>query len=321
MLRYTTCLLTATFILLISACKKDLLQLQKVTKLNSNTDCRLNHIRFINDSVCLVSGGIMFQKAEVIRSVDGGYTWSANSYPEAGKEMIGLTISPTGKIYMCGTDGTVLHSTDNGLSWQFNRILTWELYVSLAYPTPDTGILLNTMVQEMGSIELVDSSYNVINRKDFKFGLNEIYMTAPSTGYVIGYGAVLKTTDHAQTWNYLDVTGDNFMSMDIHGQEIWMCGYNGGIYHTSNGGKNWTRYRNGNDISLPRYRLLSILFTDEQNGWAVGEEGKVIHSDDGGQHWAEYKQFTTSALRSIALSPNGDLLVAGEDGALYRITP
>ena len=100
-----------------------------------------------------------------------------------------------------------------------------------------------------------------------------------------------------------------------------MCGSNGGIYHTYNGGNSWERFRNGNDISLPRYHLQSIIFKDNLNGWAVGESGKMIHTDDGGRHWEEYDQFTTSNLFSVAICPNGDLLVAGDGGALYRIIP
>ena len=182
-------------------------------------------------------------------------------------------------------------------------------------------MFIASLAQDTGYITFVDSNCNIINTRKYGFGLNEIYMTNQSTGYVIGYGVAMKTGDCGTTWTFLDVEGDNFMAMDIHGNEIWMCGYNGSVYHTSDGGNNWTRYRNGNDITLPRYRLLSILFVDALNGWAVGEDGKIIYSDDGGRHWMEYKRFTTNALRSIVLCPNKDLLVAGDGGTLYRITP
>ncbi len=145
-------------------------------------------------------------------------------------------------------------------------------------------------------------------------------MVSPSAGYVIGYGTVMKTTDRGNTWNFQNVQGDNFEAMDIHGEEIWMCGYNGSIYHTADGGNNWTRLRNGNDVTLPRYYLMDIVFKDGQNGWAVCDNGKMIHTDDGGQHWEEYDQFTTSSLRSIALCPNGDLIAAGDNGNIFRVS-
>ncbi|MFI5196301.1 MAG: WD40/YVTN/BNR-like repeat-containing protein [Chitinophagales bacterium] len=308
------------FATLFSACKKDVLHWRNIQKLNSNTTCRLNHVRFINDTICIAAGGVQFTQSQIIRSADGGYTWSAYSSSDAPKEMFGMGVASNGNIYLCGIDGDVLHSKDLGKTWQFNRI-NWEQYVGASFPTPDTGIFVSTVLQRQCSITRVDSNFNIIDEKTFLFGINNIYMPTSSTGYVIGYGTVMKTTDCGNIWDFQDVKGDNFMAMDIHGDEIWMCGYNGSVFHTINGGANWDRLRNGNDISLPRYNMLDIVFKDEQNGWAVCDNAKVIHTDDGGNHWAEYDQLTTDGLRSIAICPNGDLLVAGDNGALYRIIP
>ena len=66
---------------------------------------------------------------------------------------------------------------------------------------------------------------------------------------------------------------------------------------------------------------LGIVFKDRMNGWISCDDGKILHSDDGGYHWAEYDQFTTNALRSITLCPDGDLLTVGDNGVIYRIRP
>ncbi len=63
-LHYFFLLFLITF---FSACKKDLLHLQKVQQLNSNTTSRLNNIRFINDSICIIAGGVQFLQSEVLR--------------------------------------------------------------------------------------------------------------------------------------------------------------------------------------------------------------------------------------------------------------
>jgi photosystem II stability/assembly factor-like uncharacterized protein len=313
------------FIILITtlfgACKKDVLHWQKVQKLNSNTSARLNHVRFINDTICIASGGVQFSQSQIVRSTDGGYTWSAYSSPDAPLEMMGMDLSSNGTIYLSGLYGDILHSIDLGSTWQYNRITNYEQYVGGTFPVPDTGIFVSTVLQRQCAITRVDANFNIIDEQTFLFGLNNIYMTGPNTGYIIGYGTVMKTSNRATTWNFQDVKGDNFTSMDIHGDEIWMCGFNGSIFHTIDGGAHWDRLRNGNDISLPRYNLMSIVFKDPQNGWATTDNGKVIYTDDGGKHWAEYDQFTTSSLRNIIICPNGDLLVAGDNGSLYRIVP
>jgi photosystem II stability/assembly factor-like uncharacterized protein len=255
----------------------------------------------------------------MLRSEDGGYTWTALSFPAAGKAMYCFDVSAQGHMYMSGIDGTILHSADTGKNWRVGRIFNWQHYVGLAFPVPDTGIFVSTILQRGGSIVQVDTAFNIISEDSVDFGINNIYMTSSSTGYVIGYGTVMKTTDNRKSWVYQDVKGDNFTAMDIHGEEIWMCGANGGVYHTANGGADWERLRNGNSLALPRFMLRDILFTTSQQGWAVGDDGLLIYSENGGRNWVEYERFTKAALRSIVQCPNGDLLIAGDNGEMYRI--
>jgi photosystem II stability/assembly factor-like uncharacterized protein len=308
-------------VVLFASCKKDLLHYQKVQQLNSNTGAQLNNIRFINDSVCIAAGGVTFDQSVIVRSLDGGYTWTAFSDPDAPKVMNGMGIATDGTIYLCGVDGDVLHSKDAGNTWQFNRINDWLVYKGGTFPTPDTGIFVSTILQRQCTITRVDANFNIIDEQTFLFGLNNIYMTSADKGFVIGYGTVMATTDRGNNWAFQDVKGDNFTAMDIHGAEIWMCGSNGGVYHTYDAGKSWKTLRDGNDITQARYMLRSIAFKDNMDGWACGDDGVVLYSNDGGNHWMEYDRFTTSTLRSIALCPNGDLLLAGDGGALYRIVP
>lgn len=304
-----------------AGCKKDMLHLHKVQQLESHTDSRLNKIRFLNDSVCLIVGGERWQKSEMLRSVDGGYTFSNITNSDVQKGMYGFAQSPSGIIYLCGADGNVLYSRDAGASWHPKRVNEWRLFLSMVFPKEDSGMMIANIVQEYGTIYYVDSSLNIRSRQDFRFGLNQLYMTNANTGYAMGYGAVMKTTDCGANWAYQDATGDNFLCMDIHGDEIWMCGYNGGIFYTTNGGAAWKKLRNGNDFTLPQYHLNAIAFKDAVHGWAAGDGGVFIATDDAGQHWSEYERFTKEGLVSLAVCPNGDLLVSGENGALFRITP
>lgn len=307
-------------LLLGAGCKKDLLHWQHVQQLSTNTTSRLDNIRFLGNNVCVIGGGVQFDKAEVLRSTDGGYTWQNYPYPQAGKEMTGMAVTSSGRIYMCGTDGTVLYSTDSGQTFLFGRIGTWATLTGASFPASDTGIFVSTVLQRNSAITRIDSNFNIISVDSLDFGMNNIYMTDANNGYIIGYGAIMKTTNRGDSWMFLDPTDDNFTAMDIHGDEMWMCGANGSVYHTLNAGYHWDKYRNGNDIALPRYGLRCILFKDELNGWAAGDGGVMIHSNDGGKHWAQYSSFTGSTIRSLALCPNGDLLAAGDDGTLFRLS-
>jgi photosystem II stability/assembly factor-like uncharacterized protein len=183
--------------------------------------------------------------------------------------------------------------------------------------------MVSTFGQDSGYVVRVDDNLAASDVKKYKAGLNNVAMADPTTGYVIGYGILLKTTDAGNSWSYTSIEGyDNYTGIDIHSKDdVWICGSGGSIFHTTDG-NSWKQIRNGNDITKPRYRLQGIVFNvDNIHGWAVGDKGILIATDDGGDHWEEFEHFTNSALHSVALCPNGDLLIAGDDGMLFRITP
>ena len=306
-------------VFLFSACKKDLLYFQNVQKITSNADTkRLNKIIFTDDLHGYIFGGEWYVDAVILSTNDGGATWQKQSFPNVGQLLNSATISPAGIPYAIGFEGKLMHTTDTGSTWQFHQ-LEHYWFRDVAFTDPGHAIAVGGISFSSGMIQHLDSSGNLLQRDSLGYQLNQIKMVSPTTGYVCGYGIVKKTTDGGQTWSPQNVLNDNFMCMDVHGDEIWMCGYNGGVYHTSDGGNNWIRYRDGNDITLPRYHLMSILFTDEQNGWAVGESGVVLHSDDGGKHWMEYSHFTTNTFYSITTCPDGNLMAVGDNGSIYKL--
>ncbi len=308
-------------VILFSTCKKDLLHLQSVRQISSYSDSdQLNKILFLNDSIGFIVGGQRFYESVILTTHDGGYTWQRKSYPMAGKALHDIVQSPSGALYTCGFDGKLLHSYNTGKTWDFNQI-EYFAFTGLAFTDASHAIVVGGVSFGSGIREYIDTFGHLLKRDSLPYQLNRIVMTSDQTGYMCGYGVMMKTTDGGKNWFFLNLQKDDFTAMDIHGDEIWVCGYNGRIFHTANGGDTWTRLRNGNDITIPRYHLNSIVFKDSQHGWAAGENGKLIYTDDAGHHWAEYDKFTNNTLRSMAFCPNGDLLVAGDNGTLFRIAP
>lgn len=314
-----TLLVLFVVVCVLQSCKRDELEFGQVWQHTSHTTARLNNIRFLDDSICVIGGGSTFYGSVMLRSADGGYNWSADSSAEAPKELYGMGVAADGTVYLSGIDGCVLHSRDKGKTWKFNRIGNWLESKGGCFFSADTGIFVSSVLQRQSTITRVDSNFRILDEQTFLFGLNNVYMINTHTGYAIGYGVIMKTTDRGNTWAYLDVDGDNFTAMAQYGGTIWVCGSSGSIFRSADGGANWARLRNGNNISLPRYILRCILFTDAQHGWAAGDDGTVIYTKDGGENWVPYKPFTSKTIRSIAQSPNGNLVLAGDAGTIYRI--
>jgi photosystem II stability/assembly factor-like uncharacterized protein len=311
-----------SILLFFAACKKEKLYFQKVEVVETNTVSRLNKIKFVNDSLCLIGGGERFHKSEVLRSPDGGYTWSSNTYPEVSKGIYEIDISPAGSIYLSAFDARMLVSRDNAQTWQYKDVGNWEFHVGISHANSNRMIMVSRDGQRKGKIVITDSNIQVLKTIAYEFGLNDVIMLNEKTGYIAAYGALLRTTDGGESWEYVDVKNDNFLTIfALNQNELWVCGYAGSIYRSTDGGQSWEQLRNGNSITIPKYNLQDIIFTDSNNGWAVGEKGLVIRSTDGGKTWTQYNKLMEGALLSIAPCPDGSLLVAGEFGKLYRVHP
>lgn len=316
---FCTKLLALSFlVVLLGSCRKDLLHWQLAQKLETHTTHRLNKILFVNDTLGFAVGGERFNNADILTTYDGGNTWSLQSFPQSGKGIYGITQAPSGTVYTVGFDGKMLYCAD-GYNWQF-RQLRYDPCKGIAFTGAAKAIVIAGVSFETGSRLLIDTAGNLLGYEQLNFEMNDICMTNTLNGYIAGYGVIQKTTDGGNSWAYMDINSDNFTAIDAHGsRKVWVCGAQGSVYHTDDG-QHWQRLRNGNDLTLPRYRLNDILFLDDLNGYAVGENGLVIYSDDGGRHWMELDRFTSDILRCIVSGPDGNLYVCGDNGSLYRLT-
>ncbi len=318
-MRFAPALLLLFLACLAGACKKDRLHFTSVQKIASQSDTdRLNRVMFTDAKNGYIVGGKWYIEALVLTTHDGGTTWERHAFPNAGQLLFSVTKSADGSVYAAGFEGKLLRSTDTGKTWNFHQ-LEHYWFRDVALPTPDKAIVVGGISFGSGLIQHIDTLGGLQTRDSFSYQLNQIKMVTPQVGYICGFGVFMKTTDGGQSWVIEDVQGDNFMSMSILGDDIWLCGDNGSAFHSSDAGIHWQRLRNGNDISLPRYHLQDICFTDRQNGWAVGDDGVVLYSDDGGKHWMEFDRFTGSLLTSMAPQPDGSMMVVGDNGSIYRL--
>lgn len=307
---------------LFNSCKKDVLHPRSVQQLDSKTTTdRLSRIFFINNNVGFVVGGQRFYACNITTTTDGGYTWNKMTLNGVNKCLYGISMSPSGTLYSVGFDGKIVSSNDMGKTWNYSQ--SWYLpFSDIAFFTPGSGTIVGGISFNEGYRLIIDDKGNTIKKDSLGYQLNRVVAVNDKVGYICGFGVLQKTTDAGQTWNFLNIeANDNFTGINIHDEnDIWVCGYGGGVYHTIDGGASWFTVRNNNDITLPRYYLLDILFQkDNIHGWAVGENGLLLYTDDAGHHWEEYERFTDNALRSLAMCANGDLIVAGDNGALYRL--
>jgi photosystem II stability/assembly factor-like uncharacterized protein len=63
----------------------------------------------------------------------------------------------------------------------------------------------------------------------------------------------------------------------------WICGNNGYIYKTTDGGDSWTQQNSGVTKNLQK-----LFFLNENLGYAGSVQGSILKTSDGGNNWSEY---------------------------------
>lgn len=141
--------------------------------------------------------------------------------------------------------------------------------------------------------------------------LYEVHFIDTNTGWAVGdSGTIVHTVNGGETWTVQDAeTNLNFKSVSFTNSENgWAVanqvihydpfdepdGWQGRIFHTTDGGENWTEQNLPADAGL----IHCIYFQNNQKGWAAGirndeldfimeTSGAMYYTEDGGVNWTE----------------------------------
>ncbi|MFH2035824.1 MAG: YCF48-related protein, partial [Candidatus Zixiibacteriota bacterium] len=95
----------------------------------------------------------------------------------------------------------------------------------------------------------------------------------------------------------------------------WICGENGVLYYTENGGQDWQI----EDIGTSAY-LNSIFFINSTHGWIAGSGGIIFRTVDGGQNWIISDNPSFAYLISIHFADTNTGYSCGLDGTILKST-
>jgi hypothetical protein len=99
-------------------------------------------------------------------------------------------------------------------------------------------------------------------------------------------GSPLRSTDDARSWQVIPVQpGVHFRVVNTIGDEVWLGGSAGELFHSSDRGETWSKVEPAYAGAKLNSDIAGIAFRDAQNGALKTADGQTWTTSDGGKTW------------------------------------
>ncbi|MFO0918042.1 MAG: YCF48-related protein [Planctomycetaceae bacterium] len=263
---------------------------------DAGTTATLRSVCLLTDQVGWIAGwqthgSRALAEGMLLATKDGGQSWQSLDVSK---------LSPLKSVRFFGLDEGVLigepteenptgvwNTTDGGQNWQPLGGRASSGWNCTAIVAPEMGLLAG----RDGGVALLAGPQLLPSRMPPLQGraVRALALVADAPSWLVGDGGlVMRSESEGVVWEALSEGLPNevrfvsdFRAVAAHGQSVWIAGNPGGvIWHSRDGGRNWTRQLTGCPIPINQLR-----FVTPQHGCAVGELGVIHVTSDGGSTW------------------------------------
>jgi photosystem II stability/assembly factor-like uncharacterized protein len=205
-----------------------------------------------------------------------GAGWFWQSPVPQGRTLNDVAFGDAQNAWAVGGGGTIMHSSDAGVTWQ-------------AQSTPTT--------EPLGSVDFVDATRGwAVGGANWDSDMSDDAFT----------GVILGTSDGGVTWTrQLQLSNRAVADVAFVNDQLgWAVGSRGLILHTVDGGQTWSSQASG-----VRRNLMSVVFANADRGYIGGADGTLLATSDGGLTWRQRKAapFFWVDVSSLAVDGKGTL--------------
>lgn len=255
----------------------------------------------------------------IYRSGDGGQSFSDKSQGTANSD----SNQSSRQIFICGSAGTLLKSTNQGVNFTQSIINAGENLTSVFFFDASTG-WISTGTGKIYYSTNGGNNWSQQNSPTANY-LNKIKFSTALTGIACGInGTFIKTTNGGVNWSSVTIpTSKEIFSLDIKGNMIFAVSKDGIILKSTDVGVTWSiiKYKaviapDVTGIAIPNdstvyicgeggfiqkstnkgvtfdnqnnpswCELRSVYFYNSLNGWSIGSNNMVLRTINGGQNW------------------------------------
>jgi len=321
-----TSLVVLVGLLLALGCKKDRTATLSSSVMSLPDAVDVKGMFFLSEDTGFVCGGQRGSHGNVYATTDGGATWSVQQVNPFGN-LYSIHFSDANTGFAGGNFLRLFKTTDGGTSWsehfyppeelpfhevhrpnihRFEETANGTLHfvggenyeTGTHYRSSDNGAhwQFDTVVHELRGVAFADAA----------------------NGVAAGFGYVATTADSGATWNQQTIDVEFFTAVEyVNANSLVACGYNGGLYRSTNGGADWNAVVSPNGVVGKRIAFLDVVVRGN-DCWAVGNAGVVYRSVDSGASWSE--ESLGSSVDLICLFLVGDdLFIGGADGKVFVV--
>ena len=240
------------------------------------------------------NGIVVGDQGVVLTTSNGGRSWIWHQLPAGRKCLSALHVGP-GSVYVGTDSGWVYNTSDTARTWSAEKISTWPIRSIFKYrgptligvskyaltpyslctqyvvPPPSWGESILSSFQGLGS-EASDAEFCNGGGSGFIVGVQGDLRSAPT---------ILRKSMSDMGWRPAStgiVRDGSLLGVSAPSANvIYVCGSNGMIFKSSNGGDTWI-----DQTQQTRQNINAIFFFDETHGFAVGDSGLILHTSNGG---------------------------------------
>jgi len=217
-------------------------------------------------------------------SLNAQWHWKS-PYPQ-GNNIKNIFIGQNNSLFGIGDYGTLISSTNSGISWKVeNRLENISEPIKTYFKFNDLIYFLISYGGKILKSTNSGSSWELYSQ--MPGNVDDIYFSSLDTGYaIVGRLEIVKTTDRGFTWNTIYISGQSFLnSIEFINNSTGFASGGAGLFvgtklfKTTNGGNNWEQRltTNSGDLFLKK-------FTDDSTGYGILYT-KLYKTTDQGMEW------------------------------------
>ncbi len=240
--------------------------------------------------------------------------WKWANPPTTSNSLFTVNVIDSLKIMGFGEAGTILKTTDFGVSWniEYQTQISEDINGSFFFDENE-GFVCCSKGKIYFTQDGADSwiEHPSITTKT----LNDIHFNDYGFGAISGdSGTVLISADKGTKWRKI-VTGanKNLNGIFVGKKMITAVGDSGLILHSANKGRSW-EFRKSNT----QFDLTAVAFFDENFGIAGGDSGTVLITSDGGINWTKNKIAKGRNIFDVIIKSDGEVICTSERGLTAR---